>query len=460
MRLSGSFGSASATKVAKTFNDSVTSNPNSCLANIKSVMQTRWDVIIVGGGAAGLWAAGTAAERGRKVLILEKNNKAGVKILMSGGTRCNITHNCDSRKIADAFGKNGRVLLSALSRLSPQDVVRQMDQEGVPTKVEETGKVFPASDRAIDVRDAVVRRLARQGANLITGAAVQSIRPTQLQSGGFDVSAKIQGNTVVNFLCDSVLLTCGGLSYSGCGTTGDGYPWAQSMGHTITPLRPALTPLLSNEAWVHELSGITLEDAEVTARILGPDSKVIKMERSTSRGGLLWTHLGCSGPTAMNVSRCFSDLASDHPATMLVDLLPDVSREACEQWLIDAAIESNKTIANVLSQRIPKRLATTLIAIVGSTNDVHTAEMSKKVRNSLVERLKALSIPIHGTRGYPKAEVTAGGVALSEVNFQDMQSRKLPGLYFAGEILDLDGPIGGYNFQAAWSTGHAAGLHV
>ena len=232
------------------------------------------------------------------------------------------------------------------------------------------------------------------------------------------------------------------------------------MGHTITPLRPALTPLLSNEAWVHELSGITLEDAEVTARILGPDTKVTTMERSTARGGLLWTHLGCSGPTAMNVSRCFSDLASNVNATMSVDLLPDVSREVCEQWLIEAAKESNKSIANVLSQRIPKRLATALIAMVGSTNDVHTAEMSKKVRNGLVDRLKALSVPIDGTRGYPKAEVTAGGVSLNEVNFQDMQSRKLPGLYFAGEILDLDGPIGGYNFQAAWSTGHAAGLHV
>jgi hypothetical protein len=211
---------------------------------------------------------------------------------------------------------------------------------------------------------------------------------------------------------------------------------------------------------VHELSGITLEDAEVTARVFGDDGKIAKMERSTSRGGLLWTHLGCSGPTAMNVSRCFSDVAASSQASMSVDLLPDLSREACEQWLVDASRESNRTIANVLSQRIPKRLATALISLVGSTNEVHTAEMSKKVRNGLVERLKALPVPIQGTRGYPKAEVTAGGVSLNEVNFQDMQSRKTPGLYFAGEILDLDGPIGGYNFQAAWSTGHSAGLHV
>jgi len=423
-------------------------------------MQTRWDVIIVGGGAAGLWAAGTAAARGKQVLVLEKNNKAGVKILMSGGTRCNITHHCDSRKIAEAFGKNGRVLLSVLSRLSPQDVVRQIEQEGVATKVEETGKVFPASDRAIDVRDAIVRRLTREGASLVTGAAVQMVRPAAIAGAGFEVVVQVQAQSAMNLTCDSVLLTSGGLSYSGCGTNGDGYPWAQGMGHTITPLRPALTPLLSHEAWVHELSGITLDDAEVTARVIGADAKQAKLERATSRGGLLWTHFGCSGPTAMNVSRCFSDLQSHSPASMVVDLLPDLSREACEQWLLDAAKESNRTITNVLSQRIPKRLASALVAIAGSTNDVHTSELSKKIRNSLVERLKALSVPIHGTRGYPKAEVTAGGVALGEVNFQDMQSRKTPGLFFAGEILDLDGPIGGFNFQAAWSTGHTAGLHV
>jgi predicted Rossmann fold flavoprotein len=423
-------------------------------------MQSRWEVIVVGGGAAGLWAAGTAAARGKSVLVLEKNNKAGVKILMSGGTRCNITHNCDSRKIADAFGKNGRVLLSVLSRLSPMDVVRQIEAEGVATKVEETGKVFPASDRAIDVRDAVVRRLAREGANLVTGASVQLVRKLPFENGCFEVMVQIRDDAPICLTADSVLLTTGGLSYSGCGTTGDGYPWAQTMGHTITPLRPALTPLVSHEAWVHELSGITLDDAEITARVFGEGAKQLKMERAVSRGGLLWTHFGCSGPTAMNVSRCFSDLDASVPATLSVDLLPDLSREECEAWLQGAARESNKTVANVLSHRIPKRLATALLTHSGATNEVHMSGLSKKLKNALVERMKGLSLPIHGTRGYPKAEVTAGGVALGEVNFQDMQSRKTPGLFFAGEILDLDGPIGGFNFQAAWSTGHTAGLSV
>ncbi len=418
-------------------------------------MQTRWDAIIVGGGAAGLWAAGTAAARGRQVLVLEKNNKAGVKILMSGGTRCNITHHCDNRKIAEAFGRQGRVLLSVLSRLSPQDVVEQFEAEGVPTKVEETGKVFPVSDRAIDVRDAVVRRLARHGAALKTGAAVTHIAPLPL-GAGFDVTVQ-HGQGESTLTCDHLLITTGGLSYSGCGTTGDGYPWAQQMGHSIVPLRPALTPLLTDTPWVHELSGLTIDDSEVTVAIgsLGKS----KLERATSRGGLLWTHFGFSGPTAMNVSRCVSDLPDDAGAFLRIDLVPNWSREQCEQWLLDASRESNKSVANVLSQHIPKRIASMFMHDLG-VPDVRMAELAKKFRNTLVERIKGLSVPLRGTRGYPKAEVTAGGVALDEVNFQDMQSRKQPGLFFAGEILDLDGPIGGFNFQAAWSTGHTAGLHL
>lgn len=420
-------------------------------------MQQEWDAIIVGGGAAGLWAAGTAATRGRKVLVLEKNNKAGVKILMSGGTRCNITHNCDSRNIAEAFGKQGKVLLSVLNRLSPQEVVKEMESLGVATKVEDTGKVFPASDRAIDVRDAIVKRLRDANAQLQTGAPVTNVRPNGM--GGFEVHASIHEQPMT-FHCKSLLLTTGGLSFSGCGTTGDGYPWAEAFGHTITPLRPALTPLLSNQAWVQSLSGLTLDDITVTARLQSEGGKLLPMERSVSRGGFLWTHFGCSGPTAMNVSRCFSDEGLEVQRSLLLDLLPNETRESCEQWLLEATKQSNKSITNLISQRVPKRIAQVLMEQIGAPEDVHGAEFSKKHRNMLLERLKNLSIPIHGTRGYPKAEVTAGGVALGEVNFQDMQSRKQPGLYFAGEILDLDGPIGGYNFQAAWSTGHTAGLAI
>jgi predicted Rossmann fold flavoprotein len=427
---------------------------------LTKLQKQRWDAIIVGGGAAGLWGAGTAAQRGKKVLVLEKNNKAGVKILMSGGTRCNITHHADSRKIAEAFGKQGRVLLSVLKRLSPEDVVREFESEGVQTKVEETGKVFPVSDRAIDVRDAVVRRLARYGAELLCGCAVDSVDP-DATGGGFRILATVQGRQL-QVHSKTVLITTGGLSYSGCGTTGDGYAWLKNMGHSITPLRPALTPLTSPESRVHELSGLTLEDVLVRAQIHphSGDTKPMKLERRESRGGFLWTHKGCSGPTSMNVSRCFSDRGLEDRLELIVDLLPDSSVEQLEEWIAQETRQSNRALSTVLSHRIPKRLATSILESIGADYDPHMAELPRAIRIKMIESLKQYRIEISGTLGYPKAEVTAGGVELGEVNFQDMQSRRQAGLYLAGEILDLDGPIGGYNFQAAWSTGHTAGLHL
>jgi len=427
---------------------------------LSKLQKQRWDAIIVGGGAAGLWGAGTAAQRGKKVLVLEKNNKAGVKILMSGGTRCNITHHADSRKIAEAFGKQGRVLLSVLKRLSPEDVVREFESEGVQTKVEETGKVFPVSDRAIDVRDAVVRRLARHGAELLCGCAVDSVNP-DTTGGGFRILATVQGRQL-QVHSKTVLITTGGLSYSGCGTTGDGYAWLKNMGHSITPLRPALTPLTSPESRVHELSGLTLEDVLVRAQIHAHsgDTKSLKLERRESRGGFLWTHKGCSGPTSMNVSRCFSDRGLEDRLELIVDLLPDSSVEQLEEWIAQETRQSNRALSTVLSHRIPKRLATSILESIGADYDPHMAELPRAIRIKMIESLKQYRIEISGTLGYPKAEVTAGGVELGEVNFQDMQSRRQAGLYLAGEILDLDGPIGGYNFQAAWSTGHTAGLHL
>lgn len=421
---------------------------------------TSWDAIIVGGGAAGLWAAGTAAQRGKKVLVLEKNNKAGVKILMSGGTRCNITHHCDSRKIAEAFGKQGRVLLSVLKRLSPEDVVREFESEGVATKVEDTGKVFPVSDRAIDVRDAVVRRLARFGAELLCGTAVDSVRPAS-GGHGFHLSASVQDRKL-ELSSKTVLITTGGLSYSGCGTTGDGYAWVSQMGHTITPLRPALTPLTSPEHKVHELSGLTLDDVLVRAEVYAgsENSKSLKLERRESRGGFLWTHKGCSGPTSMNVSRCFSDRNASERLELVVDLLPDSTSQQLEEWIAQETRHSNRALSTVLGNKIPKRLAVSILQSIGAAYDPHLAELPKSIRMKMIENLKNYRIAVSGTLGYPKAEVTAGGVELGEVNFQDMQSRLQPGLFLAGEILDLDGPIGGFNFQAAWSTGHTAGLHL
>jgi hypothetical protein len=404
------------------------------------------DAIIIGAGAAGLWAAGTAAARGRRVLLLEKNSKFGVKILMSGGTRCNVTHHCDERGIADAFGRSGKALLGPLSRMNPRQVVDIFSDLGVETKVEETGKVFPVSNRAIDVRDALLRRITEHGGEVLNNTPVLDIEKTD---SGFAVVTDNQ-----RFTTPKILITTGGLSFSGCGTTGDGYPWVKKFGHTVSSLRPALTPLVSSANWVHQLSGLTLDDVTLQSRSTVSLKKDAKLERSRSRGGFLWTHFGCSGPTAMNVSRCFSGLDRYHETFIEIDLLPDTPAADCHDWLGNGG---SRTVANLLGSQLPKRIAATVLELAGVDGATRQAELSKKATAALVTNIKSLAVPVHGTRGYPKAEVTAGGVLLNEVNFQTMESRLQPGLYLAGEILDLDGPIGGYNFQAAWSTGHVAG---
>ncbi len=408
-----------------------------------------WDLIVIGGGAAGLWAAGTAAAGGASVLVLEKNRKAGVKILMSGGTRCNITHHCDIDGIVKAFGKQGRFLKPALHQLPPDAVVAEVNRWGVATKVEESGKVFPVSDSAVDVRDALVRRLSEAGAQLRTGVAVTDVRQGDQSMWLVQTEAEQLG-------ARKILLCCGGLSYAGCGTTGDGYAWAQRAGHTLTDTFPALTPLLSPAAWVHELTGITLPDVE--ARIV-TGSKKNKDPRATSRGGFLWTHFGCSGPVPMNVSRFVSSAAEPHKAVMQIDLIPDVS-EAELGALFDATTGGRKSVAAALQPLVPRNMAACLLKRAHVIEGAPLAELPRAGRLRLLEDLKRLQVPLNGTRGYPKAEVTAGGVSTQEVNPHTMESRVVAGLYLAGEILDLDGPIGGFNFQAAFSTGHAAALHI
>lgn len=408
-----------------------------------------WDLIVVGGGAAGLWAAGTAAERGKKVLVLEKNRKPGVKILMSGGTRCNITHHCDVEGIIEAFGQQGRFLKPALYELPPSAVVQEVNRLGVATKVEDTGKVFPVSDRAIDVRDALLKRLHSAGARLDPGVAVLDVRPSQAKGWSVQIEAE-------QLQTEKVLLCSGGLSYAGCGTTGDGYVWAKQAGHTLLDTSPALTPLLSPAAWAHELTGVTLPDVE--ARVVIVDQKS-KDPRMSSRGGFLWTHFGCSGPVPMNVSRFVSASAEPHKSILMMDLVPRIAESELAARLT-ASTAGRRSVGVVLQQYVPRQLAACLLRRAKLQESVTLSELPRVARLQLLEDLKRLRLPLSGTRGYPKAEVTRGGVKTREVNPHTLESRIAAGLFFAGEILDIDGPIGGYNFQAAFSTGHVAGLHV
>lgn len=428
---------------------------------------TTWDVIVVGAGAAGLMAAERAAASGSRTLLLEKNRKAGVKILMSGGTRCNLTHDTDSRGIVQALGTNGRFLHSALARLGPRDVVSLFHDEGVPTKVEDTGKVFPASDTAVDVQQALLRRLQRAGGQLQLDAAVRSLE--KLDSH-FRVET-MQGT----FTATRLIITSGGMSYPGCGTTGDGYAWARAFGHSIVPTVPALAPVQCNAAWVHDLKGLTLDDVLIQVRIdasravNGPSASSHpshatprkKLAVPACRGGMVFTHFGISGPVPMNLSRYVEYAATGADVQMVCDFFPDENEEQLLSRLrSECQRHGKRQLASVLATMMFQRLADALLTQSNVPSQKHAGEVSNAELRQIVAALKQQRLAISGTLGYPKAEVTAGGVSLQEVDSATMQSKLVAGLYFAGEILDLDGPIGGYNFQAAFSTGWLAGLHA
>ena len=403
-----------------------------------------WDAIVIGAGAAGLMAAIHAGERGRRVLLLEKGKKPGVKILMSGGTRCNITHDCDARGIVAAFGPNGKFLHSALACLGPRETVAFFESEGVATKIEETGKIFPVSNRAVDVLDALLSRLRRGTAVLSLNEAAQDIQPNP--DGGIRVVTSTRTMTAAK-----VLLTTGGKSYPGCGTTGDGYGFAMRFGHSIVATKPALVPLTVQPAWVGELRGITLPEVNL---------KVIENGKplTSRRGSMLFAHFGLTGPAPLDVSRAVSAHPAPRTLTLEVDLLPTVPEQAVDDFLRTESLASGKKqLAVVLAEKLPRRMADQLLMLGGHALDRKAAALCKPDRLLLVGFIKRLQLPLRGTLGFEKAEVTAGGVNLAEVDSRTMQSKLAPNLYLAGEVLDLDGWIGGYNFQSAWSTGWLAG---
>ncbi|HEY1378257.1 MAG TPA: NAD(P)/FAD-dependent oxidoreductase [Gemmataceae bacterium] len=408
-------------------------------------MDPAWDIVVLGAGAAGLVAAARAAELGRRVLLLEKNRKPGVKILMSGGTRCNLTHATDNRGIVEAYGPPGRFLHSALAALSVQDTVKLFEDEGVATKVEPTGKIFPVSNRALDVLDALLRRLHRSGATLALGEPVTELNAT---ADGFAVVTPLR--TVA---AKWVILTTGGRSYPGSGTTGDGYRIAAAFGHTIVPPRPALTPITTDAPWVAALRGVTLPDVQLRVQQDG-------QKLAARRGSLLFAHFGLTGPVALDVSRVVSGHPEPRALHLEIDLLPAVAEAEFDRFLQAEALASGKKqLANVLATHLPHRLAETLLTLTGQPADRKAAGLSRGDRGKLVAAAKRLRVPVTGTLGFEKAEVTAGGVSLDEVDSRTMQSKRQPDLYLAGEVLDLDGWIGGYNFQSAWSTGWLAGQH-
>ena len=416
-----------------------------------------WDVVIVGAGAAGLMAAYRCGARGLRTLCLEKNRKPGVKILISGGTRCNLTHDCDRRGIVEAFGSAGPFLHSALAVLGPRETTAFFNDAGLPTYVEpDTGKVFPSSDRALDVVNTLLGLVRSGGAELAVDEPVTTIE--RADAGDFRIVT-----TRRELRAKKLLLTTGGRSYPGCGTTGDGYRWLAALGHTIRPPRPALVPLTSAAAWVRELSGIVLPD--VLLSVVAADGGAVppSVGRRKSglpanvlirrRGALLFTHFGVSGLAVLDVSRAVTGASTPQSVRLEADLFPDVAESDLDESLRRAALGEPKKLApNLVPDVVVRRVVDAVFVQADVPVDRRAAEFGNDERRRLAAALKGLRIPVSGSRGFEKAEVTAGGVSLDEVDSRTMQSKIVPNLYLAGEVLDLDGFIGGYNFQAAFST--------
>jgi hypothetical protein len=406
------------------------------------------DVIIVGGGAAGLAAAifaAEAAQSAKRIIVLDRAKRLGAKILVSGGGRCNVTH--DTVEPSD-FNGTAHIVRHVLAAFNAEAAVRWFASLGVELKREETGKLFPVTDSARTVLNALTTRCTALGVVLRTNSRVTAIAPPTAEGGQFLVTVN-ENETLV---AKNIIISTGGRSLPRSGSDGAGWELVRGLGHSVTATHAALVPLVLNAPSFHaDLSGISLE-VELSTFAKG---KLID-RRS---GSLLWTHFGISGPVVMDASRHFvtAQETGGQPALQVNFLFPD-QFETVERWLIQQAAGRPKAaISTLLTPRLPSRVVAAIIAHCGIDPALPSGQLSRDARRTLVHALTALPLPVQQHRGWNYAEVTAGGVPLNEINFRTMESKKVPGLYLAGEILDCDGRIGGFNFQWAWATGYLAG---
>ncbi len=410
------------------------------------------DIAIVGAGAAGLMAAAFAGRQQHqsksslRIAAFDGARKVGAKILVSGGGRCNITH--DVVLPEDFAGGNRNQIAKVLRTFTVDEVVAFFDRYGVTLKREETGKLFPTTDRAQTVLDALLSAVADAGAEIRTETRVEAIGKVNdlfaLHTAKGDVTAR------------SVILATGGKSLPNTGSDGHGYQLARSLGHRITRTTPALVPLVLPERhWLTGLSGISVTVELILQSATG---KILHRQQ----GDMLLTHFGLSGPAIMDISRHWIAAHESDPQSRLsANLLPGQSFEEVEQKFVAAAAARAKTnTAAFLRQWFPERLADALCVAVGTKSSTELGQLPREQRRALIHQLTALPLPVVRDRGYLFAEVTAGGVPLAEVNVNTMASRVCPSLFLCGEILDVDGRIGGYNFQWAWNTGRLAGIHA
>jgi predicted Rossmann fold flavoprotein len=400
------------------------------------------DVCVIGAGPAGLMSAIFAAQTGAKAIIIEKNTEAGKKLLLTGGGRCNLTHTGEIEDFVKIYGRGGRFLRHSLYEFSADDTREFFTQLGLATKVDEEGCVFPVSEKAADVRDVLVRRCQELGVQFVFGRGGERL---EKRGAGFVV---FMGKEIIP--ADKVIIATGGQSYPQTGSTGDSYKLAKLLGHTIIEPKPALVPLLTEEKWTIDLAGTSLALVKI--------STVIDNKKVSVKGPMIFTHDGIGGPAVLDLSRLLADcLPAQKPIQILIDIVPAMNEEKLEQYLIGQLSRySRKYIVNILFDLIPKKLAGFLCrwALIPETKGY---QFKKEQRRQIIQLLKKLPLSIEAARPISEATITRGGVPLCEIDSKTMQSKICPGLYFAGEVIDADGPCGGYSLQICWSTGALAG---
>ena len=407
-------------------------------------------VLVIGGGPAGMMAAITAAGEGARVTLLEKKDRVGRKLAITGKGRCNITTSVEKEYLMAGYPGKGKFLYSCFNECSNQDVVRFFEERGLETRIERGNRVFPESGRAADVVNVLYEAMKKAGVEIRTSSTVDDLI--------------IEANTVTGVKCnrtiikaDAVVVATGGLSYPATGSTGDGYVWAEKAGHSIINPQPGLVPLVAEENWVKQAQGLALKNVRASCYEAG--GKLINQEF----GEMLFTHFGISGPIVLTMSR---DIAAYMRKTgrrgiFKIDLKPALDDEKLDQRLQrDFHLYSRRHFANALDDLLPHKLIPIIVNLSGIRPDLVCSEITRGERKSLVRLLKELTLTVTGTRLIEEAIVTAGGVEVTRINPRTMESKIVKGLFFAGEVLDVDGYTGGYNLQAAFSTGRAAGKYA
>jgi len=404
-----------------------------------------YDVIVIGGGPAGMMAAIAAGENGAVTALLEPNSRLGKKLNITGKGRCNLTNNCTEAELRENIPRNSRFLYSAFSQMNSQDVMAFFERLGLPVKTERGDRVFPVSDRAFDVSAALERRLRELSVPVIRDRAVELLRREDRLSG-------VRGERGT-YIAPCAVLATGGLSYPLTGSTGDGYRLARAAGHTVTPLRGSLVPLEAEGEVCAALQGLSLRNVRLT---------VLEGERSvfSEFGEMLFTHFGLSGPLVLSASAHMRDFEGRR-YTALIDLKPALDRQQLDRRLLsDLEKYHNSDLLNALNDLLPRKLIPVFVACSGVPGHEKAHSITREQRQRLLDLLKGFPVAIRGPRPVEEAIVTSGGVAVGEVNPSTMASKRLKGLYLAGELLDVDGYTGGFNLQIAWATGFVAGQNA